>query len=265
VGGHERARIRDRPPADTHAAGGDERGRVVELGALGSQPLQDRYELLTSRHARKLRTTGEARKGRATMSRMAFAAQPHENILFPVPYAENEEHPIIITNQRIVQRNMGGTVEMPTKDVHTVGRHVVRPRLPAGLMLLTLALPLLGFGIYQFYSVWDMTAASPLSLVGVHDDAPAEATPDAVSQAPEGEDPLQWPRTVLLTRIAGIALLAAALGCAIGARRLIRKKRYYVVCRGTKRLVKIEAKDEIQQTQIMVTVSAVKGKAPPPK
>jgi hypothetical protein len=199
------------------------------------------------------------------MSRMAFAAQPHENILFPVPYAENEEHPIIITNQRIVQRNVAGTVELPTKDVHTVGRHVVRPRLPPGIMLLVLALPLLGFGIYELYSVWGMTAASPLSLVGVHDDAPAEATPDAVAQAPEGEDPIDWPRTVLLIRIAGIALLAGALGCALGARKLIRKKRYYVVCRGAKRLVKIEAKDEIQQTQIMVTVSAVKGKAPPPK
>lgn len=200
------------------------------------------------------------------MSRMAFAALPHENILFPVPYAENEEHPIIITNQRIVQRNPAGApVEIPTKEVHTVGRHVVRPRLPPGIMLLALALPLIGFGAYELYSVWGMTAASPLSLVGVHDDAPAEATPDAIAQAPEGEDPIDWPRTVLLTRIAGIALLAAALGCLLGARRLIKKKRYYVVCRGAKRLLRIEAKDEIQQTQIMVTVSAVKGKAPPPK
>ena len=199
------------------------------------------------------------------MSRMAFAALPHENILFPVPYAENEEHPLIITNQRIVQRNPAGTVELPTKDVHTVGRQVVRPRLPPGIMLLALALPLLGFGAYEIYTVWGMTAASPLSLVGVHDDAPAEATPQAVQEAPEGEDPIDWPRTVLLTRLAGIACLALALGCALGARKLIRKKRYYVVCRGAKRLVKIEAKDEIQQTQIMVTVSAVKGKAPPPK
>lgn len=196
---------------------------------------------------------------------MAFAAQPHENILFPVPYAENEDHPIIITNQRIVQRHAGGTVELPTKEVHTVGRSVVRPRLPPGIMLLALALPLIGFGAYELYSVWGMTAASPLSLVGVHDDAPGEATPEAVQEAPEGEDPVDWPRTVLWTRIAGIALLLGALGCALGARKLIRKKRYYVVCRGARRLVKIEAKDEIQQTQIMVTVSAVKGKAPPPK
>lgn len=198
---------------------------------------------------------------------MAFAALPHENILFPVPYAENEEHPLIITNQRIVQRQATGAVELPTREVHSVGRHVVRPRLPPGVMLLALALPLLAFGAYELYGVWGMTAASPLSLAGVHDDAPPDttvvATADAIAQAPEGEDPIDWPRTVLLTRIGGVALLVAALGCALGARALIRKKRYYVVCRGSRRLLKIEAKDEIQQTQIMVTVSAVKGKAPP--
>ena len=116
---------------------------------------------------------------------MAFSAQPHENILFPVPYAENEQHPLIITNQRIVQRSHGGTVELPTKEVHTVGRHVVRPRLPIGVMLLALALPLVGFGAYEIYTVWGMTAASPLSLVGVHDDAPAEATPQALQEAPK--------------------------------------------------------------------------------
>ncbi len=199
------------------------------------------------------------------MSRMAFAASPHENILFPVPYAENEEHPLIITNQRIVQRNQTGVVELPTKEVHFVGRQHARPRLPPGLMLLALAIPLLVFGIYEIATVWGMTAASPLSLVGVHDDAPAEATPDAVAQAPEGEDPIDWPRNVLITRLIGALCLLGALGCAIGARRLIKKKRYYVVCRGANRLLKIEAKDEIAQTQIMVTISAVKGKAPPPK
>jgi hypothetical protein len=81
---------------------------------------------------------------------------------------------------------------------------------------------------------------------------------------PEGEDAVDWPRTVLLTRIAGIACLVVALGCALGARKLMRKKRFYILCRGARRLLKIEAKDEIQQTQIMVTVTAVKGKAPPP-
>jgi hypothetical protein len=196
------------------------------------------------------------------MTGMAFAAKPHENILFPVPYAENENPPLIITNQRIVQRSGAGVVEMDTKEIHFVGRHVFRPRLALGVMFLALALPLLGFGAYEMYSVWGMTAAGPLSLFGIHDDDPAaQAPPPPPQEVPEGENAVDWPRTVLLTRILGIACLVAALGCAIAARRLIKKKRYFVICRGAKRMVKMPVKDEIQQTQVMVTVSAVKGKA----
>jgi hypothetical protein len=188
---------------------------------------------------------------------MAFKANPHENILFPVPYAENEDHALVITNQRIVQRSDAGQVELATREVGFVGRQTLRPRLPLGVMLLALALPLVGFGVYEIYSVWGMTAASPLSLVGVHGDDATQAPP------PDGDDdatPVDWPRQVLLTRLLGLACLAAALGCAIGARRLVKKKRYFVMCRAERRLVKIEARDEIMQTQIMVTVSAVKGK-----
>jgi hypothetical protein len=196
------------------------------------------------------------------MTAMAFAAKPHENILFPVPYAENEKPPLIITNLRIVQRSEAGAVELDTKEVHFVGRHVIRPRLALGVVLLALALPLLVFGAYEMYSVWGMTAASPLSLFGVHDDdaaqAPAPAPPP--EEVPEGENAVDWPRTVLLTRILGIACLLAALGCAIMARRQIKKKRFFVICRTANRMVKMPVKDEIQQTQVMVTVSAVKGK-----
>ena len=199
---------------------------------------------------------------------MKFAALPHENILFPVPYAENEEHKLIITNQRIVQRSEAGAIEVPTKEVHTVARQVIRPRMAAGVMLLCLALPLVIFGAYELYSVWGMTAAGPLSLFGVQDEADPNAPPPPAAPAtdvPEGEDAVDWPKQVLITRIIGAVCLLTALGCAIGARRLIKKKRYFVMCRAPKRMLKIEAKDEIQQTMIMVTVGAVKGKAPPPK
>src|SRR6266568_3825697 len=202
----------------------------------------------------------------ANMPAMKFAALPHENILFPVPYAENEEHKLIITNQRIVQRSEAGAIEVPTKEVHTVARQVLRPRMAAGVMLLCLALPLVIFGGYELYSVWGMTAAGPLSLFGVQDEPdPNAPPPPPAADVPEGEDAVDWPKQVLITRIIGALCLLTALGCAIGARRLVKKKRYYVLCRAPKRMLKIEAKDEIQQTMIMVTVSAVKGKAPPPK
>lgn len=194
---------------------------------------------------------------------MAFKAKPYENILFPVPYAENEEHPIIITNLRLVQRSEAGESELDTKEIHFVGRSTVRPRLPLGVMLLALALPLIGLGVWQIASVWGMTAASPLTLVGIgtSDDAPApdapppDAAPDADGEVQKGA------HDVLVARVIGVLCLAAALGCALGARKLIKKRRFYVLCRAPQRLMRVEAKDEIQQTQIMVTVSAVKGKS----
>ena len=160
----------------------------------------------------------------ATMSRMAFAALPHENILFPVPYAENEEHPIIITNQRIVQRNAGGR---PGRDADQGGAH---RRAAGGAAAAAARDHAAGAGVAA-HRLRRLRAVQRLGHDGGvaavagrgHDDAPAEATPDAIAQAPEGEDPIDWPRTVLLTRIAGIALLAAALGCALGARRLSRR------------------------------------------
>lgn len=191
---------------------------------------------------------------------MAFKAKPHENILFPVPFAENEEHPVIITNLRIVQRSDAGESELETREIGFVGRSTVRPRLPIGVMLLALALPLIGVGAWQIYSVWGMTAASPLSLVGIGDDGqqPAADTPpppDADGEVQQGA------HDVLIARAIGVLCLAAALGCLIGARRLIKSKRFYVMCRTANRLMRIVVKDEIQQTQVMVTISAVKGKS----
>ncbi len=198
---------------------------------------------------------------------MAFKAALHENILFPVPYAENEQHKLIITNKRIVQRSDAGEVEVATDDIHVVSRSIVRPRAALGIMLLVLALPLLGFGAYEIYDVWGRPMASPLSLfssAAPGDDATTAAPPEPSPNDADGSDANPDPdyqRTNLLTKLLGYACVATAAGLALGARSLIRKKRYFVLARGAQRFVKMEVKDEIQQTQVMVTVSAVKGKA----
>ena len=199
---------------------------------------------------------------------MAFKAALHENILFPVPYAENEQHKLIITNKRVVQRSDAGEVEVACDDIHVVNRSIVRPRAPVGIMLLVLALPLLGFGAYEVYDVWGRPMASPMSLfssVAPSDDSATAAPPDPSPNDSDGSDPNaadpDYQRTNLLTKLLGYACIAAAAGLALGARSLIRKKRYFVLARGPQRFVKMEVKDEIQQTQVMVTLSAVKGKA----
>lgn len=194
---------------------------------------------------------------------MAFKAALHENILFPVPYAENEQHKLIITNRRIVQRSDAGEVEVANDDIHAVSRSIVRPRAPIGIVLLVLALPLLGFGAYEVYDVWGRPMASPMSLLSSSggDDATTAAPPEPAADGSEPPADADYQRTNLLTKLLGYGCILAAAGLALGARSLIKKKRYYVLARGPKRFVKMEVKDEIQQTQVMVTLSAVKGKA----
>jgi hypothetical protein len=132
-----------------------------------------------------------------------------------------------------------------------------------GVMVLVLALPLAIFGIYEIYTVWGMTAAEPLSLFSSSspsgdDDVATQAPAVDADGQPVGEN---GPRDVLVARIIGGLCLLVALGGALGARKLINAKRFYVVARGPRRLLRMEVKDEIQQTQVMVTISAVKGKA----
>jgi hypothetical protein len=106
-----------------------------------------------------------------------------------------------------------------------------------------------------------MTMASPLSLVtGAADDVATQAPSEPAADGSEAAPP-DGPKEVLVARLIGGACLLLAVGCAIGARKLIKLRRFYVTARGNKRLVKMEVKDEIQQTQVMVTLSAVKGKA----
>jgi hypothetical protein len=197
----------------------------------------------------------------ANIRRMAFKAAAHENILFPVPYAENEQHKLIITTQRIVQTTDAGSVEVPTMEVGFVGRNVVRPRMPLAIGLIVLAIPLVIYGAYSFISVWGYEAAAPGDLFSSSsEETDTAAAPAPDPNAPEGMSPEDWKKSVLISRIVGAICLLSALGLGIVARKQWKVKRYFIMCKTVKRLMRIEAKDEVQQTQIMVTISAIKGK-----
>jgi len=132
-----------------------------------------------------------------------------------------------------------------------------------GVILLTAALPLLIVAIWQVASVCNYEAAPLLSLFSSSD------TPDDTAQAPppEGDDATaqpNYPRDVLQVRILAVFLAIAGLGFAIGGLKLVRKKSYFVICRGGTHVIKVEAADHIQQTQILATIDAVKGKTRAP-
>jgi hypothetical protein len=147
-------------------------------------------------------------------------------------------------------------------EVGFVGRNVIRPRMPLAIGLIVLAIPLLIYGAYSIISVWGYEAAAPTDLFSSSsgDDTDTAAAPVADPNTPEGMTPEEWKKSVLISRIIGLVCLLAALGAAIVARKQWKVKRYFIMCKTAKRLLRIEAKDEVQQTQIMVTISAIKGK-----
>jgi hypothetical protein len=152
-------------------------------------------------------------------------------------------------------------MEVPTTEVGAVERHTIRPRVVLAGVLLALALPVAIFGAVLVIGVWGYEAASPTDLFSSSSgdeatEAPAAPDPDT----PDGQSPEEWKKTVLVRRYGGYACLLTALGMAIVARKQFKKKRFFIMAKTVKRMMKIEAKDEVQQTQIMVTIGAIKGK-----
>jgi hypothetical protein len=192
---------------------------------------------------------------------MPLELKLHENVLFPMPYVPTEVNLFVITNQRVVQFGDRGHLEIPTSEVAFVGRLMTRPMRVYAILLFLAALPIAGFALWQLSTVWGMESAPVLSLFSSEDAPDPDAPPP-----PEGMDPtINWPIVVLKTRILVIALAIVAAGLALGGLRLFKKKHYFVLCRGPKHVIKVQAKDEIQQSIILQTISAVKGKAKPPK
>lgn len=190
---------------------------------------------------------------------MPLELKLHENVLFPMPYVPTEQNLFIITNQRVIHYGEHGHMEIPSSEVQFVGRLMVRPMRFYGLLLFLAALPLFIVALWQLSTVWGMESAGPLALFS--NDPP---DPDA-PPPPEGMDPtVNWPVVVLKTRILVIALAVVGAGLVLGGLKLFKKKNFFVICRGGQKVVKVQAKDEIQQTQILMTISAVKGKTKPP-
>src|SRR5947207_7924324 len=107
---------------------------------------------------------------------MGLQLRQHESVLYPTPYMEEEAHPFIITNQRLVQKVDGAERQLETRAIESVGRGQARPLFPLGLVLLCLGLPGFGVGAYLYISVWAMKAAPWKALW----QAPPEAPPEGV-------------------------------------------------------------------------------------
>jgi len=171
--------------------------------------------------------------------------RPQESVFYPTPYVEDEVVPLVITNQRIIQMSKAGTRhEMDAGKVTFVGRHSSRPLIFLGLFFLLSGLPLVGYGIYLWLSVQGM---------------PTFAEKPPSEDNPAFEDPGTTRMISLAFAAAGAILVVIGLLCG-------KRKRFTVVCRGERKVMKMHVKDSIQQMQVMMTVQAMMNahKAMPP-
>jgi hypothetical protein len=170
---------------------------------------------------------------------MGIELRKGENVFFPAPYVPSEPALIIVTDQRVVYFGDEGRQEMEAKKVNFIGRMSGRPFLVACIIMALVGIPLAGWGAWMWYSVRDMKTF-------------AEAPP--ITEEVDYEDPF-------ITRIKAYVIGGLGAGLAVAAWYLIKKKRYLVVCRGGDQLLRIVVKDEMQQSQIMMTVQAMQKTA----
>jgi hypothetical protein len=198
---------------------------------------------------------------------MPLQLRQHESVLFPMPYLEEEAHPFVVTNQRLVQTLEGRERVLYTQDIESVTRGHARPLFPFGLALIVFGLGTLATGAYLVFSVWGMKAAPITSLWQPAPEGPPEgADPselpppsDAEADGERKEGDVYWPDEVLRTRLAGQGLLMLGMFLAGGGLKLAKRRRYFVVCHARSGVMKVRAASENQQTQILMTVQAVLG------
>jgi hypothetical protein len=216
---------------------------------------------------------------------MAIQLRQHENVVYPIPYEEAMNPPLVITNQRVVRQRprTPAAEELATSRIDFVGRHETRPLSGLGLVLALLGLPMIFIGGYLVVSVWGMEMAPPLDTAqalgqslmsklpkslmkgGSHntDEAPPETEPPP--PAPPSEDDsggssTDGAREVLLARGSGIALAVLGILLAVIGLRLSRRRAYFVIVRAEANVWRLDVPDQSQQTQIMVTLQAVAGR-----
>jgi hypothetical protein len=198
---------------------------------------------------------------------MPLQLRQHESVLYPMPYLEEEAHPFVVTNQRLVQTMKGRQRELYTENIASVTRGHARPLFPFGLALLVFGVGALVAGAFLVFSVWGMKAAPITSLWQPPPEGPPEGADPAELPPPAEEDAdpqaketdLAWQGEVLRTRLAGQGLLMLGVFFAGGGLKLVKRRRFFVLCHAPGGVMKVRVESENQQTQILMTVQAVLG------
>lgn len=205
---------------------------------------------------------------------MPFKLHEQEVPLYPQPFVETEAHLLVITTQRIVQFGDEGRRELAAGDVSFVGRVSERPLLVLGVLLALVGLPLLvsgawvvltGPGGFKLPSI-SLFKHKP-ALPSVEDDPAgpppeddeAEAADDSDEDgAAEGEAAAPHQP---MSKTTGVALGAGGLLLLVGGALAARKRRHLVLVRGGTGVLRLQAKNANEQTQLLSTVQTMQTTA----
>jgi hypothetical protein len=190
---------------------------------------------------------------------MGFNLKPDENAIYPAPFEEGKFYPLVITSQRVIQAFTDGrVVEIEGKNLKYLARGVNSTLLTIAVVLILIALPFGGCGLYKWNSVSNYPQAPMRKVVEkptgycVYGEDKACIHPSKQELAAYNEM-----KDNRVQAIVFVLLAAAAAGVAY----LLLKKRLTVVCGGQKRRLVMPMKDKMQQTQVMMTLQAVQSAA----
>lgn len=181
---------------------------------------------------------------------MALQLKPGESVIFPAPYVPTEPALTLVTTTRIVNFGDEGRIEMDLSKVSFTGKLSTRPLLVLGIILALIGAPLVLYGAYN----WNRVKGMP-----TFEEQPP---PPGI----EAEDPADVRIKAVIFAVVGALFVGAAYLSA-------KKIRWLVLCRGDGKMMRIIVKDEMQQTQLLMTLQAMVQGAkaasaamgPPPK
>jgi hypothetical protein len=176
---------------------------------------------------------------------MGIELKKGENVFYPAPYVPSEPALIIVTDNRIIHFGDEGRQEMESAKVQFVGRLQGRPFLGLCIVMALIGAPLfLWAGNQWFGLVGDTPAVKDMK----------NFSDQTITEDTGAEDPLY-------TKIKVILVAAIGAGLCFAAFKLIKKKRYTVIVRDDKTMMKMKVPDEMKQTQIVMIVQSMQQTA----
>jgi hypothetical protein len=180
--------------------------------------------------------------------------RPNEQILFPNPFEEDEKNPFIVTTLRLIYTGEGKKQELDSTKVTYSGKSNDEKKMMLIVLLAVLALPLLGYGLYSYYTYRDKTMEAPAEIKGV------------THKPYTKKDYADWASN---KQHFVIGIVVGVFGAAFGGGAyLLYKRRLTVVIGGGGKVWRIPVKDKINQDKILTMIGAsqtsAKAMIPPP-